>query len=99
MVEPAVALTRARWRAEALGSGRTILVEADIRPIPKILGSESELRELLTNLIFNAVDAMPDGGNIRIRTGMREAPPGAEPRTTPPVPPVVLHVSDTRTAW
>ncbi len=97
MVEQAVALTRPRWRDEALGSGRTILVEADMRPIPKILGSESELRELLTNLIFNAVDAMPEGGNIRIRTGMREAPAGEEPRTTPPVPHVFLEVSDTGT--
>jgi signal transduction histidine kinase/ActR/RegA family two-component response regulator len=97
MVEQAVALTRPRWRDEALGSGRTILVEADMRPIPKILGSESELRELLTNLIFNAVDAMPEGGNIRIRTGMREAPAAEEPRTTPPVPHVFLEVSDTGT--
>jgi signal transduction histidine kinase/CheY-like chemotaxis protein len=73
MVEQAVALTRPRWRDEALGSGRTILVEADMRPVPRILGSESEMREMLANLIFNAVDAMPEGGLIRIRTGMREA--------------------------
>jgi len=70
MVEQAVALTRPRWRDEALGSGRTILVEADMRPIPKILGSESELRELLTNLIFNAVDAMPEGGTLTLGTAL-----------------------------
>ena len=91
MVEQAVALTRPRWRDEALGSGRTILVEADLRPVPRILGSESELRELLTNLIFNAVDAMPEGGNIRIRTGLREA--GSSDAT----PQVFLEVSDTGT--
>ena len=91
MVEQAVALTRPRWRDEALGSGRTILVEADMRPVPRILGSESELRELLTNLIFNAVDAMPDGGTIRIRTGLRETPAGGG------VPQVFLEVSDTGT--
>jgi signal transduction histidine kinase/ActR/RegA family two-component response regulator len=97
MVEQAVALTRPRWRDEALGSGRTIQVEAEMRPIPRILGSESEVRELLTNLIFNAVDAMPEGGTIRIRTGMREAPAGEEPGTTPAVPQVFLEVSDTGT--
>jgi nitrogen-specific signal transduction histidine kinase/ActR/RegA family two-component response regulator len=91
MVEQAVALTRPRWRDEALGSGRTILVEADMRPVPRILGSESELRELLTNLIFNAVDAMPEGGTIRIRTGLREAPSGDA------APQVFLEVGDTGT--
>ncbi|HEY7203459.1 MAG TPA: GAF domain-containing protein [Methylomirabilota bacterium] len=91
MVEQAVALTRPRWRDEALGSGRTILVEADMRPVPRILGSESELRELLTNLIFNAVDAMPEGGTIRIRTGLREAASSDAP------PQVFLEVSDTGT--
>jgi signal transduction histidine kinase/CheY-like chemotaxis protein len=97
MVEQAVALTRPRWRDEALGSGRTILVEADMRPVPKILGSESELRELLTNLIFNAVDAMPEGGTIRIRTGLREGVASEESRGGPAVPRVFLEVSDTGT--
>ena len=97
MVEQAVALTRPRWRDEALGSGRTILVEADMRPIPKVLGSESELREMLTNLIFNAVDAMPDGGNIRIRTGLREVAAGEEAHAGSGAPQVFLEVSDTGT--
>ncbi len=95
MVEQAVALTRPRWRDEALGSGRTILVEADMRPVPKVLGSESELRELLTNLIFNAVDAMPEGGTIRLRTGLREAP--VADGAAAGEPQVFLEVSDTGT--
>ncbi|HKW95720.1 MAG TPA: GAF domain-containing protein [Methylomirabilota bacterium] len=93
MVEQAVALTRPKWRDEALGSGRTILVEADMRPVPRILGSESEVRELLTNLIFNAVDAMPEGGTIRLRTGLRDAAASEDPRA----PQVFLEVSDTGT--
>jgi CheY-like chemotaxis protein len=35
---------------------------------PAILGVESELREALINLVFNAVDAMPDGGTLTLRT-------------------------------
>jgi nitrogen-specific signal transduction histidine kinase/CheY-like chemotaxis protein len=97
MVEQAVALTRPRWRDEALGGGRTILVEADMRPVPRILGSESEMREMLANLIFNAVDAMPEGGLIRIRTGMREASASEETPLAPRVPQVFLEVSDTGT--
>jgi CheY-like chemotaxis protein len=34
----------------------------------EVLGNLSELREVLTNLIFNAVDAMPQGGPLTIRT-------------------------------
>ncbi|MGH7420330.1 MAG: hybrid sensor histidine kinase/response regulator [Candidatus Rokuibacteriota bacterium] len=97
MVEQAVALTRPRWRDEALGSGRTIQVEANMRPVPRVLGSESEIRELLTNLIFNAVDAMPEGGLIRMRTGIREASASEETPLAPRVPQVFLEVSDTGT--
>jgi signal transduction histidine kinase/ActR/RegA family two-component response regulator len=95
MVEQAVALTRPRWRDEALGSGRTILVEADMRPVPKVLGSESELRELLTNLIFNAVDALPEGATNRHPTGLREAP--VADGAAAGEPQVFLEVSDTGT--
>jgi CheY-like chemotaxis protein len=35
------------------------------------MGFESEIREALTNLIFNAVDAMPRGGTLTLRTAMR----------------------------
>ena len=68
LVEQAIALTRPKWRDEALGRSCTIEVRAELQPIPSILGNGSELRELLTNLIFNAVDAMPQGGSITIRT-------------------------------
>jgi CheY-like chemotaxis protein len=36
------------------------------------MGSEGELREALTNLIFNAVDAMPEGGPLTVRTASDE---------------------------
>jgi CheY-like chemotaxis protein len=44
---------------------------------PAILGLESEIREALINLIFNAVDAMPEGGHIMVVTRWTDgAPPG-----------------------
>ncbi|HLZ31922.1 MAG TPA: ATP-binding protein [Chloroflexota bacterium] len=63
----AAQLTAPRWRDAAQVEGRpiTLFVEADCHPT--IQGSAARLREMLTNLIFNAVDALPDGGTIRLR--------------------------------
>jgi CheY-like chemotaxis protein len=36
--------------------------------LPRVPGVESEIREALTNLVFNAVDAMPDGGRLTLGT-------------------------------
>ena len=36
------------------------------------LGNVSELREVALNLIFNAVDAMPNGGIVKVGTGTDE---------------------------
>jgi CheY-like chemotaxis protein len=57
-------------------------VVTDLGEIGPVLGNAADLREALTNLIFNAVDAMPQGGTITVRTRP------ADPR-------VVLEVSDT----
>jgi signal transduction histidine kinase len=40
----------------------------DLRAAARVRGNASELRELLTNLVFNAVDAMPEGGTLLLRT-------------------------------
>jgi signal transduction histidine kinase/ActR/RegA family two-component response regulator len=93
LVEQAVALTRPKWRDEALRRGRSIEVRTTLAPGPPIRGNESELREMLTNLIFNAVDAMPEGGTITLRTSVRPAAAdGADPGAAPEV---MLEVSDT----
>ena len=39
--------------------------------LPDIMGAEVEIRDALTNLIFNAVDAMPAGGTLTLRTRRR----------------------------
>ncbi len=63
-----VAFTTPKWQAQAEAGGACIQVEHDASPVPLVAGSPAELREVLTNLIFNAVDAMPRGGTIRLRT-------------------------------
>jgi PAS domain S-box-containing protein len=67
-LEEAAALTQPRWKSEALGRGVSIrVVITDTVDVPVILGDAAGIREMLTNLIFNAVDAMPQGGTIAMR--------------------------------
>ena len=68
LCEQAVAFTTPKWKGKARGAGEAIEVESDFGELPPALGSAPELREVLTNLIFNAVDAMPNGGVITVRT-------------------------------
>ena len=68
LVSQVVELTAPKWRQQAQANGCTIEVETQLGPIPPIAGDESALREALTNLIFNAVDAMPTGGKITLAT-------------------------------
>jgi signal transduction histidine kinase len=68
LIEQAVALTQPKWRDQARADGRTIVIDLDMEKVPTIAGNPAELREVLTNLIFNAVDAMPTGGTITMRT-------------------------------
>jgi signal transduction histidine kinase len=67
-----VPLTQPKWKDQAQAGGRTIVVDVDLAKIPPIAGNPAELRELFTNLIFNAVDAMPAGGTISLCTSREE---------------------------
>jgi signal transduction histidine kinase len=68
IVEQSISLTQPRWQTGSNADGRTITVTTDLRDIPNISGDATELREVLTNLVFNAVDAMPKGGTISLGT-------------------------------
>ena len=49
--------------------GIFVKIETDLAPeLPAVMGVESELREALVNLIFNAIDAMSEGGTLTLRT-------------------------------
>ena len=68
LCEQAIAFTTPRWKAKARASGATIEVLKNFSEVPQVLACAPELRESLTNLIFNAVDAMPQGGSITVAT-------------------------------
>jgi signal transduction histidine kinase/CheY-like chemotaxis protein len=67
LVREVIEVTQPQWKNSAQYSGRDITVACEAPPALHIHGNATELREVLTNLIFNAVDAMPDGGQISIR--------------------------------
>lgn len=72
LVKEVIGLTRARWVDIPQERGIVIDLQTDLAlDLPDVDGIESELREALINLIFNAADAMTTGGRLTIRTGLR----------------------------
>lgn len=58
-------------------SGRGIHFQRDTAPsLPKVLGDEEQLAQVILNLSINAVQAMPQGGEIRLTA--REAQGGVQ---------------------
>jgi signal transduction histidine kinase len=104
----ALEITRPHWQEGPRRKGIVIEVSVNLAGLPLVRGNPAEIREALTNLIFNAVDAMPSGGRLRF-TGRvcdeSEAPgqaglPGLSPtqgnaHAAPPSPWVELAISDT----
>jgi len=72
IVLEAVEITRPKWKDEAQLKGIPIEVETELGELSQFLGDPTEMREVLTNLIFNSIDALLDGGRIKISTRMRD---------------------------
>src|SRR5688572_886406 len=61
-------ITRPRWKNCAEASNIHITVNLQIGSNGMVMGDDSELREVLVNLVFNAIDAMPEGGTLSLTT-------------------------------
>jgi GAF domain-containing protein/anti-sigma regulatory factor (Ser/Thr protein kinase) len=67
-VQEAIEFTRSRWQDEAQVKGAPIECAFERGTLPAISGRGTEIREVMANLILNAVDALPAGGRIAVRT-------------------------------
>jgi len=47
-------------------------LEEKLSSLPRIIGNASQLQQVFTNLILNAIQAMPDGGNLTVSTRVSE---------------------------
>ena len=70
LIENALEFTKVKWADEVQSRGIKIEISKALSSLPPIMGSASELREVFTNLINNAVDALPRGGEIRVQSCM-----------------------------
>ncbi len=68
LIQDCITLTRPYWYNEPRRQGIAIEVDQQFQDVPPVMGSATELREVFLNLILNAVQAMPDGGKLSIRT-------------------------------
>ena len=69
VIEQVLQLTEPRWRALPQERGIVVELRQDFGAhVPEVMGDGVELRDALTNLVFNAMDAMPEGGVLTLRT-------------------------------
>ena len=78
LIQQVLDLTRVRWRDEPQQRGLVIDVHRELdAELPYIEGADGEIRDAMTNLVLNAIDAMPTGGTLTLRTSIVRAEGGA----------------------
>ena len=59
-------ITRPRWKIASEAANVHINLDVCINTSALVMGEASEMREVLVNMVFNAVDAMPQGGKLTL---------------------------------
>jgi len=75
VIEEVIELTRPRWRDISQRDGIAIHIQCELEPkLPSFLSEPTDVREALINLVFNAIDALPQGGTITLVTRTVDRP-------------------------
>lgn len=64
-IQDCIQMTRSRWKDQAESLGLRYDFQTDFSGPLRVRGNPTELREVVTNLIMNSLDAMPEGGQVR----------------------------------
>jgi signal transduction histidine kinase len=71
LIQQVISLTQPRWKDQAQANGVHVTIRTDLaQSIPTIAGNEAELREMLFNVVFNAIDAIEKSGTVTFRTSL-----------------------------
>jgi signal transduction histidine kinase len=66
-------ITRPRWKDSAVSQNVHISLDLQLRSGAFVMGDDSELKDVLVNMVFNAVDAMPQGGQLTLASALNNA--------------------------
>ena len=72
LIEESLSESRPLWKDGMEKEGLSINLITDYNEIPKVYCSAGDLKSVIYNLIKNSVEAMPEGGDIIIKTGIRD---------------------------
>jgi signal transduction histidine kinase len=72
LIQQVISLTQPRWKDQAQANGVHVSMKTELQNIPTIAGNEAELREMLFNVVFNAIDAIEKAGTITFRTSLHD---------------------------
>lgn len=72
IIQEVVEIVRPRFEGEAQSRGISYELKLSLGKIDAVMGDASALREIVLNLINNALDAMPHGGQLSIQTTLKD---------------------------